>query len=242
MGQQTAEQKRKRAKYMREYNARRRKEPRSRPVTKPKRNGRTPKGVELLDNFNFTKANTPSNAELKRIKDIFELPPPPITIFPEMALDAPPDTPTPDGFDKNAYQMLEDMRHAYRHGGGKNKLVSFAKEDDRNFVFLVKELMKIESALLSAKIRKENTTANPLNQQNFFVVVKGLEDVPGSAGLAKAASGSGIDFVQIQQAVDPTQVGRSDFDDVFRDDNDAPDMLFGAQTTNDDPWEGLDDG
>lgn len=221
-----------RTQYHKEYRARKRKEAQAAKAASPKRSGRQQKGADISENFNFTKALAPSAAELKRIKDIFELPPPPVAPFPDMTPEI-----VPEGLDKNAYQMLEDMRHAYRHGGGRKKLGDFAQADDRNFVFLVKELMKIEAALLSAKIRRENTAVNSANQQNFFVVIKGLEDGPAPM---VGAMGDGVDFARIQRAVDPTFVGRNDADDdPFKDANDAPDMLFGVK--DNDPWEGLDD-
>lgn len=228
---QTKEQIRlKRNKYQRAYRKR-----------KPKTKGAV-KGIELLDSFNFTApAPPPSAAEAKRLRDIFELPAPTISAFPSM-LDDPDDgagESASEGFDKNAYQMLGDMRHAYRKGGGRTKLAQFTQSDDRNFVFLVKELMKIESALLSAKIRKENSTASGGNQQNFFVVIKGLEDEPQ---IAAAKGRNGIDFNQIQQAMDPTREKRDAFDDdVFRDANEAPDMLFGVSESGVDPWEGINE-
>ena len=74
---------------------------------------------------------------------------------------------------KSAYQMLQDMRWVYRDVKGRKKLRAMVAGDDRQFVFLVKELMKIEAAVLAAKIRK---TDEPISgSQNFFVVLKGLE-------------------------------------------------------------------
>lgn len=238
MGQTKEQIRIKRNKYQREYQAKKRKEGRSLLLPKPKRKvGRAPKGVDLLDNFNFTKTTTPSKAELKQIKEVFALPPPLVAPFPDD---------TPNGLDKNAYQMLGDMREAYRRGGGKAKLAEFALSDDKTFVFLVKELMKLESALLAAKIRKEApNTASAGNQQNFFVVIKGLEQDPAANAIEMGKSG--IDFIRFQQAVDPTYVGRNALDEeVFKEKNGAPDMLFGSQNElqkdeDIDPWEGLDD-
>jgi len=99
---------------------------------------------------------------------------------------------------KSANQMLQDMRWVYRTLDGRKKLKKLVKEDDKQFVFMVKELMKIEASLLTAQIRKDGDLGGG-GQQNFFVVLKGLEDVK----VVKGADDKTIDLNQIQDALNP---------------------------------------
>ena len=141
-----------------------------------KKEGRKEKGAEIADGFNDEKLGSDlSRVEKKEIKkQVGEV-----------------------GGSDAAYQMLEDMRWVYRTLRGRTKLKKLVKGDDRQFVFMVKELMKIESALLSAKIRKEGDVGG-VGQQNFFVVLKGLEDEKKFEVLDKT-----VDMKQIQSAIDP---------------------------------------
>lgn len=72
-----------------------------------------------------------------------------------------------------AYQMLQDMRWVYRKVKGRKKLKQLIDDDDKQFVFMVKELMKIESQMISAKIRSKE---DPGGNQTVFVVLKGLAE------------------------------------------------------------------
>ena len=141
--------------------------------------GRKPKGKEITENPNMKpkrKAGRPTKAEeLAKIQAEIE----------------------EDG-GKSANQMLADMRWAYQKMKGRKKLLELIKDDDKQFVFMVKELMKIESSLLTAQMRKEGDIQGG-GQQNFFVVLKGLEDSPG----VKGAVDKTIDLNQIQDALNP---------------------------------------
>jgi hypothetical protein len=103
--------------------------------------------------------------------------------------------------EKSAYQMLSDLRYAYRNskgaGGavGKRRLVELM-ESDPEFKFMVKELMKIESALLAAKIRTKEGPGD--TNQMVFVVLKGLEDEKKFE-----ADGGVLDVKQIARAMNP---------------------------------------
>ena len=87
---------------------------------------------------------------------------------------------------KSAQQMLADLRYAYRNsvgaGGrkGKARLVELMKSD-AEFKFMVKELTRVETAILSAQIRKEGP--EPVGNQTTFVILKGLEDERKILGL-----------------------------------------------------------
>lgn len=73
-----------------------------------------------------------------------------------------------------AYRMLQDMRWVYRMVDGRDKLLKLIKDDDRQFVNMVRELLKIESAIMTTKIRAKEGLAE--GQKTVFVILKGLED------------------------------------------------------------------
>lgn len=103
--------------------------------------------------------------------------------------------------EKSAYQMLTDLRYAYRHSKGANGAVGKRRlvelmESDPEFKFMVKELMKIESALLAAKIRSDKGPDMQANQM-VFVVLKGLEEEK------KFEQVGDVDIKQIARAMNP---------------------------------------
>jgi hypothetical protein len=100
---------------------------------------------------------------------------------------------------KSAYKMLQDMRWVYRNVSGRRKLKELVEGDDKQFVFMVKELMRIEAALLSAKIRKTGEEGDGKVNQNFFVVLKGLEEDKKVLDLVS----KDIDLKQISRATNP---------------------------------------
>ena len=77
---------------------------------------------------------------------------------------------------KEIHQMLKDMRWVYKHVSGRKKLRDLVMKDDKQFVILVKELMRLESAILAAKLKKGEEGADG---QAVFVILKGLEKPPG---------------------------------------------------------------
>lgn len=101
----------------------------------------------------------------------------------------------------SAYQMLQDMRYVYRKVKGRTKLAALIASDDKQFVFMVKELMKIESQLMSAKIRAKEDLSGTA-QQTVFVVLKGLEDDPRILDVTPANE-EDIDQKQISAALTP---------------------------------------
>lgn len=78
--------------------------------------------------------------------------------------------------EKSAYEMLQDMRWVYRKVKGRKKLSELIENDDKQFVFMVKELMKIESSLLNTRAKAKDEP----NDKMVFVVLKGLEKPPVS--------------------------------------------------------------
>jgi hypothetical protein len=151
--------------------------------------------------------------------EIEELPPVQITP-PEPVVEPKPESPStpivtppndPEDADdtKSAYQMLQDMRWVYRNVSGRKKLKDMMG-DDKQFQFLVKELMKIETALMSAKVKAQATQEG--NANGFFVIIKGLEDdkaaIARLAGERKLAGQSTIDLNQIEHALNPENMDK----------------------------------
>ena len=138
----------------------------------------------------------------------------------------PPDSDPQDADDlKSAYQMLQDMRWVYRNVHGRKKLKALVDSDDKQFVFMVKELMKIEASLMAARIRK-NEEPSQTSQQNFFVVLKGLEDEKKYLDVGKVDKDvvDTVDMKQIQRAINP------DLSEVYEAEDeggqrDAPEQL-----------------
>jgi hypothetical protein len=131
---------------------------------------------------------------------------------------------------RSAYQMLQDLRYAYKHSEGedgkkgKPRLVELMKSDSE-FKYFVRELMKIEASLLAVKLRRnEEADGSKSSQQNFFVVLKGLE---GDKQLVQSMTDKTVDLKQIQHAMQAAteEVGH------YQDDapsSDVPEILLGG--------------
>jgi hypothetical protein len=135
----------------------------------------------------------------------------------------------------SASQMLEHLRYAYRNSKGadgskgRKRLVALM-ESDAEFKFFIKELTKVESALLTARIRKnENEDGTKVGQQNFFVVLKGLEDSPVEK--IKDAN-SALDMIQIENALNPNAQRYAVEEERGR--NEAPEMMVGRLNDEED--------
>lgn len=159
---------------------------------------------------------------------------------PDESDDTPPTTPAgsdPDADEKSAHKMLADLRYAYSRSigptgkKGKARLVELL-ENDSEFKFAVKELVKVDTALLAAKIRnKEDESGAKIGQQNFFVVLKGLDDGP-----VKALGGvvdKTVDMKQITRAMNPDENSYEPEYEEVAGRNDAPEMLLGRVDNND---------
>lgn len=141
-----------------------------------------------------------------------------------------PETDSNKDDEKSAHQMLQDLRYAYRNAvgvdgkRGKQRLKQLM-ENDGDFKFAVKELLKIEASLLAAKIRKDggDGEGHGLQQQNFFVVLKGLEDGPKMLEAAK--SDAMVDMKQVQRAINPDQGEVYEAEEEENNQRDAPVQL-----------------
>jgi len=122
---------------------------------------------------------------------------------------------------KSAYQMLQDMRWIYRHVHGRKRLKALVEDDDKQFVFMVKELMKIEASLMAAKVRKGEDLNQP-DQRSFFVVLKGLED---EKKYLSSEMDKTIDMGQIQKAINPGLTNRNETKER-EDKNQPPEQLL----------------
>jgi hypothetical protein len=69
-------------------------------------------------------------------------------------------------------KMLSDMRWVYSQVDGRRKLLEMVKGDDKQFAFMIKELIRFETAEAERKAGKLGGG----NGGGFFVVIKGLED------------------------------------------------------------------
>lgn len=124
-------------------------------------------------------------------------------------LDADPDddgtAPGSSGPD-SLYQMLEDMRDVYKRLGGKKRLLKFVRENDKAYELMVKELMKIESAMKQAEIKKSEPPGSP-GSGNVFVVLKGLEaDVQTTKVVVPAIDGkTSIDMSSMSGIMNPAE-------------------------------------
>lgn len=188
--------------------------------------GNNQKGQSISDGVNTKKKGGLSAARMKKLKEGALL------AKQKEAMDAvnqmktiagsmgikPDDLPTPDipnhsspandpddsDDSKSAYQMLQDMRWVYRNVSGRKKLKTMMA-DDKQFQFLVKELMKIETSLMAAKVRAQGQRGGDGNSNGFFVILKGLED--DKAVIAQLAKQRGesktIDLAQIDHAMNP---------------------------------------
>jgi uncharacterized protein YdbL (DUF1318 family) len=102
-----------------------------------------------------------------------------------------------DGEDRFAEDLMEDMRYVYKQLGGRTKLRALMT-GDKEFIGLVKDLMKVEAAYLAKKLGLKGEN----QPQGFLVVLKGLE---GDDKLVKdIRNNKAIDFKQIERAMNPT--------------------------------------
>ena len=125
--------------------------------------------------------------------------------------------------EKSAYQMLQDMRWVYQKVKGRDKLKRLM-DDDKEFKFMVKELLKIEAALLSAKIRAKEDPSVPANQM-VFVVLKGLEDEVRVNKAMRGGDDKTVDMKQIAHALNP-EGGLYELDAEEENKGDRPDEII----------------
>lgn len=194
------DEKEKRRLYMRDY-----REIKAGKERKGRKEGRRSKGKVIEDGFNIDKKGVLGKGELAEIEK-------------------------EDGGErdneKSAIEMLQDMRWVYRQSGGRSKLKRLIKGDDKQFVFMVKELMKIEAALLAARIRKDGGGEGGGGRQNFFVILKGLEDDK----VIMDSFNSKLDMKQIESATNPDTEKYIPDEEVNQ--RDAPEAIEKKLTTD----------
>jgi hypothetical protein len=186
-------------------------------MPKPRSGGKPPKGSAFTENFSQEKEGNLSEEELKRIakrarynawarenrrkkKELLS------TIVPRETkqendkdeVQEPYQNDLDDG--KSPLQMLNDMRNAYAKANGSKKLEKLIKKDDKQFVAMVKELMKIETAILTTKIRAKSEEGGKGGGQTVFVILKGLED---EKKIMEIVQDKSVDMKQITQAINP---------------------------------------
>jgi len=105
---------------------------------------------------------------------------------------------------KIAQKMLEDLRYAYRNAVGKDgkkgreRLMELMKTDFE-FKFAMKELMKIESALVSSKIKSRENAGGNGESVATLVILKGLYDEEPK----KVKQDERVDLDQVANALNP---------------------------------------
>lgn len=181
--------------------------------------GNNQKGQKIVDGVNPNKKGALSAARMKKLKqdallakqkeaqeiiDQMNVIAGKDLTCPTLPTETPEITNDPSDSDdtKSAYQMLQDMRWVYRNVKGRDKLKKLMA-DDKQFQFLVKELMKIETSLMAAKVRSQGSRDGNVN--GFFVILKGLED--DKAVIEQMAkqrgNSSAIDLAQVDHAMNP---------------------------------------
>jgi hypothetical protein len=164
---------------MRIYAQNRRDEVRKQKALAKTKKGHPTKDSEILDNFNMTKENNLSRREEKQAMSQSEAE--------ELSIL---------GDDDEAYKLLKDMRWIYRTVGGRRKLKRLMKEDDKQFITMMKEMFKMESAIMASKLKRGDGMGG--GDPSYFVILKGLRDTPVTEQTA-----DGVDTRQIEHAINP---------------------------------------
>jgi hypothetical protein len=156
--------------------------------------GRKTKDKEITDNFNREKKGNLSQRQLKKVQKQAKA----NNELPDISdLDAIINSDDDDNF---AFQMLRDMREAYKSVNGKQKLMDLVA-NNKDFSSMVKELLKVESAILSAKM-KEKDNGITGGSAAVFVIIKGLEDEKRVKEAIKLTD-TGVDLEQVMNALNP---------------------------------------
>jgi hypothetical protein len=174
--------------------------------------GAIPKNSKIADNFNTDKKMGASKEELRALRRAQRRDKEKIQKKEQKVLELQAELETLTGKedtgaseeynDKSAYKMLMDMRHIYNSVKGRAKLKEMVLDDPKQFGFLVKELLKIETALMSAKIRSKESGMG--SNVTTFVILKGLDDEKNIVNGIVDITGRGVDVAQIRDAINPT--------------------------------------
>ena len=139
---------------------------------------------------------------------------------------------------KDVKQMLQDMRWVYREVKGRKKLKDLMA-DDKQFVNLAKELMRVETALLTAEIRTKQEGKSGNGRQSFFVVLKGLEEEKPLMNAMTSTSGV-IDYKQISNAINPQSMTRYEAEEKKSAREKPSEIVKVVKTHNDEKREAVD--
>ena len=150
------------------------------------RTGNKPKDSEITDNFNPDKITGEDDREMELLARQQALAEGGEVSEEEVA---------------EAYKMLQDMRWVYRMVNGREKLKKLVEGNDRQFVAMVKELLKIESAIMTAKIRTKEERLGE-GQKTVLVILKGLEEDKKYIDVTP----TDVDTRQIAQMLNPEDV------------------------------------
>ena len=114
--------------------------------------------------------------------------------------------------DNATSQLLQDLRWAYRNSvssdgkKGRQRLMELMK-NDADFKFAMKELMRIEAAIASTKVRmREDQDVGTTT----FVILKGLADP-----VKEAEKSDVLDLVQIADAFNPNAETKIPYEPEF---------------------------
>jgi hypothetical protein len=150
------------------------------------RTGNKPKDSEITDNFNPDKITGEDDREMELLARQQALAEGGEVSEEEVA---------------EAYKMLQDMRWVYRMVNGREKLKKLVEGNDRQFVAMVKELLKIESSIMTAKIRTKEERLGE-GQKTVLVILKGLEEEKQYIDVTP----TDVDTRQIAQMLNPEDV------------------------------------
>lgn len=167
------------------------------------------------DNFNPDKTIEPSKDDIKKA-------------MLQLELEAETDEQDEESLSEMGFSkaMLQDMRAVYKELGGREKLLSYVSTGDAQFVNLIKELIKVETSLITAKLRRNiNSKDNGNGRRNFFVVLKGLHDPTAALDDPKNEN---IDLAQIERALNPNSVNDSIYEETVLGKDDPPEQLSGS--------------
>lgn len=146
--------------------------------------GRKTKDREITNNFNPNKRGNLSKKELNSLPGI-----PDIEDVERLL----------DGADFS-FQVLKDLREAYASVDPKKKLKELIKTD-KDFADVVKNLLRVETALLATKM-KEKDNGITGGSAAVFVIIKGLEDEKRVDKAIKLTD-TGVDLEQVMNALNP---------------------------------------
>ena len=109
---------------------------------------------------------------------------------------------------ESAYKMLLDMRSVYKSAGGRTKLLTLIKGDDKLLMTMVRELMKIEASLMATEIR--NKEINVGGNTATFVILKGLQTDDEVMVVKKDGV---VDIEQVTNAINPLSEPKIEYEE-----------------------------